>query len=496
METVYPYHDQNGNVIYEAVREEPGRNGRKKDFTLRRVLPDGTRRSGEGVMDEVVRVPFLLPAVIEAIKQNETIYFVEGEKCAHALIQQGRIATTRSEGCTQPLSDDFLDWFRGAKLVVLADSDAQGRQAAIKRAGCFAKVANEVKLYDLDRKRMDGYDIADWLQEGNDINDLEAILQDVASYEKPVIEQPKTTSGPEAARIFMFADLLNEAVKRTESAVEDGPKVQASPWQPLNYALGGNVVHSGFSPGELVTWAAAPGVGKSAAVWMVADHAAAKHGRVVLGSLEMGEIDAVQRLISLYSGITTAQQRQGALSAEEWAKLAYVQQNLSSRQLAVIGRDGRDMSALQKSIEILASKGSLAAIVVDHVGVIRQSTADERRTTNDALESVIMRLGQWAIDYNCVVHMVMHLNRSGMNNGRPRLQDLRGGGNAEGHSNVIIFPFRRFPAGNAERRKEGELIVEKCRDGTPGSLPMRYIGERYMWVSTEENNCQPWFESE
>lgn len=495
-ETVYPYHDQNGNVVYEAVRTEPGINGKSKSFSLRRVLPNGTRESGAGVMDGVVRLPYLLPAVIEAVKQGETIYFVEGEKCVRALVNAGRIATTRSEGNTQALDDEFLSWFNGAHLIVLPDCDAVGRQAGVRRAGLLARVAASVQYYDLDRKRMDGYDIADWLEEGNDLNDLEAILADVPCYEKPVIEQPKTTGSVEAAKIFSLGDLLRVAVKKAEDAADGGPRVLASPWQSLNYALGGNMCHAGFFPQESTLWAATPGGGKSSATWQVADHAAAKHeGTAVLVSAEMGEIEAVQRLISLYSGIGLAQMQTGQLSSVEWEKMAYVEKHLANRRLAIIGRDGRDLNALHKSLEIIASKTKISCVVVDHIGKITQKNrADQNR--HYAMEEICESLANWAIEYDMHMHFIQHLNKKGYGK-EPELQDLRDGGNTDGHVNNVIFPYRKFPdAQKKETREAGWFLMKKCRNGHTESLPMKFVGERYMWVSTEENNQQPWFEVE
>lgn len=484
--------------MYEIIRTN-FEDGRKKTFTQRHQAEDGSWVSG---MTGVARVPYMLPLILKAIEHKKPIYFVEGEKCANALIQKGLVATTRSEGSSASLDNGdasgFLGWFQGAsEIIFLADCDVPGRQSATARINQFvvSHTGTRLRFCDLDRKRSDGYDVADWMEEGGTIDELDRLVKACPIYEPPKIEkQEKTTNGIEAAKIFTLADLLSDAVKHVEDAVENGPRIQASPWQSLNFALGGNQVHSGFSPQETVIWAAVPGGGKSAATWQVADHAAAKHeGTAVIVSAEMGEIDAVQRLISLYSGVTTAQLRSGKLSSQEWEKLAYVQKHLASRRLAIIGRDGRDLVALKKSIDTLASKSRISCIVVDHIGKILQGKS-ETKSRNDASEAVVEFLANMAVEYDCVMHVVQHLNRAGYGQ-RPTLANLRDGGNTEGHANIVIFPYRKYPnAPGKDRREEGELILEKCRDGYTGSLPMKYIGERYMWKSTEENGI--WFEVE
>jgi hypothetical protein len=495
----YTYLDESGKAVYEAVRYEPGRHRKAdgtfpaKDFDLERVLPDNTRKVGAGALEGVARVPYQLPLLLAGIAAKETIYFVEGEKCADALISEGLVATTRSEGANANLSDDFLDWFRGAQeIVVCADCDVSGRQAAAKRASQLGGFCT-TRILLLDPRRTDGYDVADFLSEGGTVNELVKQAHAVPAYNPPVIpKQEKTTNGTEAARIFSLSDLLHTAVRRAEDAVENGPRVQASPWAHLNLALGGNVVASGFSPTETAIWAAVPGGGKSAATWMVADHAASNHeGTAVIASIEMGEIDAVQRLISLYSGITTSQLRSGQLSANEWEKLSYTERHLADRRLAILGRDGRNLDSLHKALEAIASRTKISCVVVDHLGKISQGKSSTRNR-NDAVEDVIEALANMAVEYDCVMHVVQHLNRVGYGQ-RPTLANLRDGGNTEGHANIVIFPYRKEPnSPQLERRQKGELILEKCRDGFTGSLPMKYTGERYMWTAAEES---VWFEN-
>ena len=504
----YTYLDENGKAVYEAVRYEPGRHPKKdgtlpsKDFDLERVLPDNTRKVGAGALEGVARIPYQLPLLLAGIAAKETIYFVEGEKCADSLIAEGLVATTRSEGAQASLeTDGFLSWFQGAQeIVVVLDGDSPGRQSGARRASLFSTSDHgcTVRMLDLDRGRTDGYDVADFLAEGGAVDSLISLARNAPKYDPPIIpKQEKTnveTAGSvSAARIFTLSDLLQTAVRRAEDAVENGPRVQASPWEHLNKALGGNVVSSGFSPTETAIWAAVPGGGKSAATWMVADHAAAKHeGTAVIASIEMGEIDAVQRLISLYSGITTAQLRSGQLSAQEWEKLAYTERNLGGRRLAILGRDGRNLDALHKSLEIIASKTKISCVVVDHLGKISQGKS-ATRNRNESMEDVIESLANMAIEYDCVMHVVQHLNRVGYGQ-RPTLANLRDGGNTEGHANIVIFPYRQRPNDpKIEVRQKGELILEKCRDGFTGSLPMKYTGERYLWTEAEEK-C--WFENE
>jgi hypothetical protein len=510
-EARYTYTDEHGLPVYEVVivrMDELKANGkRKKHSYLERIFPDGSRLTGQGCMDGVARVPYRLPELLAGIVAGRTIFFVEGEKCADSLMALGLCATTRSEGSNASITEgnaaSFLDWFRGVKeIVVLPDCDVPGRQAAVSRARTFSEILR-VRLVDLGGSKQDGYDVADWLAEGHTVSDLRVLVNATPYYDPPKIESIPSNSPQkdvphvDMARIFTLTDLLQSAVTQTERAVEDGPRTQRTPFKQLNLTLGGGKMEGGFSPGELVITAGPPGGGKTALVWGMADYTSAhEKGLVLVVSGELGEIDAVRRFIAQYTGITMMQQRMGHLSAEEWHKLNGCIPVIGGRRLAIIGQDGTNLAALEKSIDHLASQTPLAAIVFDHTGVIRLPS--ETRTRSEALEASILKLQQFGRTYDCVMHVIMPLNREGYKPDqrgivrRPCKSDLRDGGAAESHANFIIMPYRPFPKGGPEKRQQAELIVEKSRDGWEGSLPMRYIGERYLWLGQEDDRA--WFE--
>ncbi|MBI4557859.1 MAG: hypothetical protein HY706_09765 [Candidatus Hydrogenedentes bacterium] len=79
--TVYPYHDENGNVLHEKVRTDP------KGFYQRK--PDGTK-NGEGVPHVLYR----LREVLKAVENGDRVHVCEGEKDADRLHELGLCGTT------------------------------------------------------------------------------------------------------------------------------------------------------------------------------------------------------------------------------------------------------------------------------------------------------------------------------------------------------------------------------------------------------------------
>lgn len=83
--TSYTYYNADGTIAYTKTRIDNA--DKTKQFYFEQ--PD-CKRNLQGVN----RVPYNLLAVLNA----QTVYFVEGEKCADAVIKQGFVATTLDNG--------------------------------------------------------------------------------------------------------------------------------------------------------------------------------------------------------------------------------------------------------------------------------------------------------------------------------------------------------------------------------------------------------------
>jgi len=57
-------------------------------------------------------------------------------------------------------------WFLGREVTILVHSDRQGRAAGARAAGDLERVAQNVTVVDLAPEREDGYDLTDWLLDG------------------------------------------------------------------------------------------------------------------------------------------------------------------------------------------------------------------------------------------------------------------------------------------------------------------------------------------
>ena len=153
--TTYIYHKADGSVAYEKTRIDYA-DGNKKFYFKQ---PNG-QRSLKGVQREL----YNLTAVINATK----VYFVEGEKCADAVIKAGRVATTLDTGAKSPWEPRYDSYLQDKEIIIIPDNDIPGLKYA-KNILNHIPTAKVVKLPDLPEKG----DIYDWLGLGHTMSELD-----------------------------------------------------------------------------------------------------------------------------------------------------------------------------------------------------------------------------------------------------------------------------------------------------------------------------------
>lgn len=115
---------------------------------------------------------------LQALPLADTIYICEGEKDADALISRGLVATTNATGAAN-WDDTNDDVFTGKNIIICEDKDDAGALRTEKLAARFNDRANSVRVLhfrNLDRDK--GYDVSDWIAEGNDVAKIETLAVD------------------------------------------------------------------------------------------------------------------------------------------------------------------------------------------------------------------------------------------------------------------------------------------------------------------------------
>lgn len=157
-ETVYPYTNAIGEVLFEVVRKIP------KGFYQRR--PDG-RGGYEFTLGGVERPLFRLPNVLAAIGQGRTIWIAEGEKDVLALCAKGAVATCNVGGAGK-WRPEHSAVLHDARVIIVADKDQAGWSHARSVRDGLEGVAASVRIVEAKT----GKDAADHLNGGHALKEF------------------------------------------------------------------------------------------------------------------------------------------------------------------------------------------------------------------------------------------------------------------------------------------------------------------------------------
>ena len=218
----YPYHDEAGNLLYEAIRYDP------KDFRQRAA-------DGSWSIKGIRRVPYRLPEVLQTVQAGRIVFIVEGERDADRLHGLGLAATCNACGAGN-WTAELSEHLRGARVVILPDNDNPGRNHGHDVAKKLVGIAAEVRIVDLPGLPHNG-DVSDWLNAGGTVEELNNLVDSepiwtthnapesltldnaalVASPAAALAEGPTTLPGLKLQRL---GDLLAEPEEETEWLVE------------------------------------------------------------------------------------------------------------------------------------------------------------------------------------------------------------------------------------------------------------------------------------
>lgn len=173
----YLYADEHGREIFTVHRVETvGEGGRRvKEFPCSRpdaAAPHGRRWS----LGESRRVPFRLPEMLLAIRDERVIFVAEGERDVHALVRAGYPATTLPGGGPgNGWRPEYAEHFRGADVALCADDDAPGRARAERTAAGLTPVVRSLAVY----LPLTGKDARDHLEAGHPVRALREVAEPV-----------------------------------------------------------------------------------------------------------------------------------------------------------------------------------------------------------------------------------------------------------------------------------------------------------------------------
>ncbi|HET7024861.1 MAG TPA: replicative DNA helicase [Gemmatimonadales bacterium] len=253
----------------------------------------------------------------------------------------------------------------------------------------------------------------------------------------------------------------------------------------------------GWRTGDLIVIAARPSVGKSSFALRLARNAAEAFVEApgseaplvaLVISLEMGQEDLVERLLSAESGVAIRSCiARGRFTDRDLSEIARAQTRLGALPIRILDQaTHRIRTPGQVRIAIqhfeATERQKVGLVIVDYVQYLRHDGQEENR--NRELGEITKTLKTMGLQLGFPVVLLGQLNRESVkSNRRPQLSDLRDSGEIEQDADLVLFLHRDEKAENWGPPGKTEVILEKQRNGPTGLVTLELNKYTQQWHS-------------
>lgn len=248
---------------------------------------------------------------------------------------------------------------------------------------------------------------------------------------------------------------------------------------------------SGLQPSDFVLVAARPSMGKTAFVLNVAENVAIKQGiTTAVFSLEMSDVQLVNRMLSLESTVDADKIRKGRLDSNDWGKLIEGADSIAKSQLIIDDTPGISIGELRSKCRKYKMENNLGLVIIDYLQLMSGSGkgSDSRQ---QEISDISRSLKALARELDVPVVTLSQLSRAVEQrpDHRPMLSDLRESGAIEQDADVVMFLYRDdYYNKDTEIKGIAEIIIAKQRNGPIGTVKMAWIPEQTRFADLLNKN--------
>ena len=267
-------------------------------------------------------------------------------------------------------------------------------------------------------------------------------------------------------------------------------------------------VTSGWQNSDLVIIAARPAMGKTAFVLSMAKNMAVTYkSPVALFSLEMSNVQLVNRLIVNTCEIPGEKIKNGQLAPYEWEQLDFKIKELYDAPLFIDDTPSLSVFELRTKARRLVREHGVKIIIIDYLQLMNASGM-QYGSREQEVSMISRSLKGLAKELNIPIIALSQLNRgvegrTGIEGKRPQLSDLRESGAIEQDADMVCFIHRPEYYKILEDEKGNsliglaEIIIAKHRNGATADVMLRFKSEfaRFQNVEDEYNQSGSQFSS-
>ncbi len=261
-------------------------------------------------------------------------------------------------------------------------------------------------------------------------------------------------------------------------------------------------ITSGWQNSDLIIIAARPAMGKTAFVLSMAKNIAVDFKNpVALFSLEMSNIQLVNRLIVNVCEITGDKIKSGQLAPYEWSQLDYRIKDLYDAPLYVDDTPSLSIFELRTKARRLVREHAVKLIIIDYLQLMNASGMSYGNRQEE-VSTISRSLKGLAKELDIPIIALSQLNRGveareGIEGKRPQLSDLRESGAIEQDADMVLFIHRPEyykiykDENNNDLRGMAEIIIAKHRNGAVGDVLLRFKSEYARFQNPDDDMVIP-----
>ena len=271
-------------------------------------------------------------------------------------------------------------------------------------------------------------------------------------------------------------EMLQKAAART-----DGLSGIPSGFHALDKMTGG------WQDSDLVVLAARPAMGKTAfALSMAKNIAVDQQIPVAMFSLEMSNVQLVNRLLMNVCEIRGDVLKSGNLTTHEWQQFDSRARQLIGKPIYIDDTPSLSVFELRTKARRLVREHGVKVLMIDYLQLMNASGM-KHNSRQEEVSTISRSLKGLAKELNIPILALSQLNRGVENRGtgdkRPQLSDLRESGAIEQDADIVLFIHRpeyykiyQDEAGH-DLRGKAEIIIAKHRNGAVGNILLTFRGE-------------------
>jgi replicative DNA helicase len=263
---------------------------------------------------------------------------------------------------------------------------------------------------------------------------------------------------------------------------------------------------SGWQKSDLIIIAARPAMGKTAFVLSMAKNMAIdQHIPTAMFSLEMSNVQLVNRLISNVCEIPGEKLKSGQLAPYEWQQLDYKIKNMMNAPFYIDDTPSLSVFELRTKARRLVRENHVQIILIDYLQLMN-ANGMSNGSRQEEVSNISRSLKGLAKELNIPIIALSQLNRSvemrdPKEGKRPQLSDLRESGAIEQDADMVCFIHRPeyykiFTDDNGnDVRGMAEIIIAKHRNGAVGDVKLRFKGEYVKFMNPDDEQISSMMQS-